>query len=544
MDIRKVSIAKRAVLFCAFLTLVSCLIGSGAFFVLSKVNSITNTINEYWVPGLIQAQELSNDIASIRLEGQRIRATELSSVIATSKQIIVQNEANITTTLFTLKNAHNDPEKTAIANQLSTAVNTYFQSLNELIGKIENNSLSQQRSIELNKELAVKGSELYRHLGALIKYNEVGVSKATRSADQTFNNAIIILVAVILAAVIINILLGMLFIRSIVTPLNQAVILLNSISQGNLNNQIEINEAHNDETSLLFHSMRTMQHNLSSMVEKITLSSQNLSSAAFQINEVMAQSNNDLRSQSEQIDQSSESISQMNIAIDEVSHNASVTSALSQSSDQDAQQAKANLDESMRAISELVNEVLAVSSSTSSLEKSTDEIASVLVVIQSIADQTNLLALNAAIEAARAGDYGRGFSVVAEEVRSLAHRTQESTKEIESLISNIQHHTKNTVESLKESSQKAGYTLTQSEQVSTSLEKVTRAISEINGKNIVIATATEQQAMATKELNRNIDNVKELSTSTASGANQTFVATQELNNLAADLNDAVMSFKI
>eukprot|EP00493_Phyllostaurus_siculus_P025451 UN25795 len=138
----------------------------------------------------------------------------------------------------------------------------------------------------------------------------------------------------------------MLFIRSIVTPLNQAVILLNSISQGNLNNQIEINEAHNDETSLLFHSMRTMQHNLSSMVEKITLSSQNLSSAAFQINEVMAQSNNDLRSQSEQIDQSSESISQMNIAIDEVSHNASVTSALSQSSDQDAQQAKANLDES------------------------------------------------------------------------------------------------------------------------------------------------------------------------------------------------------
>ena len=100
------------------------------------------------------------------------------------------------------------------------------------------------------------------------------------------------------------------------------------------------------------------------------------------------------------------------------------------------------------------------------------------------------------------------------------------------------------MESLKESSQKAGYTLTQSEQVSTSLDKVTRAISEINGKNIVIATATEQQAMATKELNRNIDNVKELSTSTASGANQTFVATQELNNLAADLNDAVMSFKI
>ncbi|MEI8641791.1 methyl-accepting chemotaxis protein [Pseudoalteromonas sp. Hal099] len=296
------------------------------------------------------------------------------------------------------------------------------------------------------------------------------MSKATRSADQTFNNAIIILVAVILAAVIINILLGMLFIRSIVTPLNQAVILLNSISQGNLNNQIEINEAHiMTKPVCFFIACALCSITYQAWLKKLPLSSQNLSSAAFQINEVMAQSNNDLRSQSEQIDQSSESISQMNIAIDEVSHNASVTSALSQSSDQDAQQAKANLDESMRAISELVNEVLAVSSSTSSLEKSTDEIASVLVVIQSIADQTNLLALNAAIEAARAGDYGRGFSVVAEEVRSLAHRTQESTKEIESLISNIQHHTKNTVESLKESSQKAGYTLTQSEQVSTSL---------------------------------------------------------------------------
>ena len=171
-------------------------------------------------------------------------------------------------------------------------------------------------------------------------------------------------------------------------------------------------------------------------------------------------------------------------------------------------------------------------------------ISKVLDVIRAIAEQTNLLALNAAIEAARAGDAGRGFAVVADEVRALAHRTQQSTQEIEQMIGGIQQGTNQAVDAMQHSSQRARATLEMARAAGKALDTITEAISHISERNLVIASASEEQAQVAREVDRNLVNIRDLAQQTAAGAHQTSAASQELSRLAVDLNGLVMRFRV
>jgi methyl-accepting chemotaxis protein len=165
-------------------------------------------------------------------------------------------------------------------------------------------------------------------------------------------------------------------------------------------------------------------------------------------------------------------------------------------------------------------------------------------VIRGLADQTNLLALNAAIEAARAGEAGRGFAVVADEVRALAHRTQTSTSEIERMIGNIQGGTVQAVDSMRNSTDRAESTLNIAKGAGLALDTINTAIVEINERNLVIASAAEEQAQVAREVDRNLVNIRDLSTQTAAGAHQTSAASSELSRLAVGLNGMVSKFRV
>ncbi|EPN53990.1 methyl-accepting chemotaxis protein, partial [Pseudomonas syringae pv. actinidiae ICMP 18807] len=172
------------------------------------------------------------------------------------------------------------------------------------------------------------------------------------------------------------------------------------------------------------------------------------------------------------------------------------------------------------------------------------DISKVLDVIRAIAEQTNLLALNAAIEAARAGEAGRGFAVVADEVRALAHRTQQSTREIEQMVGSIQTGTGNAVTAMEQTSVQAHKTLEMANGAGKALLEITESISQINERNLMIATAAEEQAQVAREVDRSLVSIRDLSSQTSEGSNQTAIATAELSTLAAGLNRLTKQFRV
>jgi methyl-accepting chemotaxis protein len=177
------------------------------------------------------------------------------------------------------------------------------------------------------------------------------------------------------------------------------------------------------------------------------------------------------------------------------------------------------------------------------LAEQSREIGKVLDVIRAIAEQTNLLALNAAIEAARAGEAGRGFAVVADEVRALAHRTQQSTREIEQMIGRVRGDTESVVQSMHGNSQRVAATLSIAEEAGLALAQITRAMEQIHERNLVIASASQEQSAVAREVDRNLLNIRDLSLQSADASTRTSATSQQLSQLAAGLQNLVLRFR-
>ncbi|WP_434093679.1 methyl-accepting chemotaxis protein [Pseudomonas atacamensis] len=287
-----------------------------------------------------------------------------------------------------------------------------------------------------------------------------------------------------------------------------------------------------------------MQHNLRDTIRRISESSTQLASAAEELSSVTEDATRGLHQQSQEIEQAATAVNQMTAAVEEVANNAVATSEASRESDRIARQGREQVQQTVASIEFLAGDVTNNAAQVEALAQKVHGISKVLDVIRSIAEQTNLLALNAAIEAARAGDAGRGFAVVADEVRALAHRTQQSTQEIEQMIGGIQQGTDSAVSSMQQSNSRARSTLELAKSAGSALEEIASAFTLINERNLVIASASEQQAAVAREVDRNLMNIRDLAMQTSAGANQTSAASQELSKLAVDLNGMVARFSV
>ncbi|WP_371929195.1 methyl-accepting chemotaxis protein [Pseudomonas sp. KD5] len=286
-----------------------------------------------------------------------------------------------------------------------------------------------------------------------------------------------------------------------------------------------------------------MQTSLRETLQLISGTSTQLAAAALQMNQSTQQDSSRLQQQHNEIEQAATAVNEMTVAVEEVARNAVSTSDSTRQSTHQANQGQARVIETLDSIQAMSSNAGVALQQVQTLAEQSREIGKVLDVIRAIAEQTNLLALNAAIEAARAGEAGRGFAVVADEVRALAHRTQQSTREIEQIIGRVQGDTNGVVMSMHDNSQRVAETLSIAEQAGLALAEITRAMEQIHERNLVIASASEEQAQVAREVDRNLLNIRDLSLESADAATRTSATSQELSRLAAGLQNLVVRFK-
>ncbi|WP_442969420.1 methyl-accepting chemotaxis protein [Pseudomonas sp. PS02290] len=287
-----------------------------------------------------------------------------------------------------------------------------------------------------------------------------------------------------------------------------------------------------------------MQSGLKNTVHQIADAANQLASAAEELTAVTEDSTRGLVTQNGEIQQAATAVNEMTAAVEEVARNAVSTSQISNQTAEDAMKGQKQVQQAVTAINTVTEVINDSTQRVEALAEQIHDITKVLEVISGIAEQTNLLALNAAIEAARAGEQGRGFAVVADEVRALAHRTQTSTGEIEAMISRVRNGADEAVHAMGKSRTLVQNTQLLATEAGLALERISNGVSQINERNLVIASAAEEQAQVAREVDRNLVNIQDLSTQTAAGANQTSASSQELSRLAMSFNSLVGQFKL
>jgi methyl-accepting chemotaxis protein len=279
-------------------------------------------------------------------------------------------------------------------------------------------------------------------------------------------------------------------------------------------------------------------------LQLIADSSRQLAAASGEMTAITAQSSTDLGQQSSEIQQAATAVTEMTAAAEEVARNTVSTSQASKNSEGAAHRGKGRVQETIEAIELMSSNVKQASSQMQALASQSQDVGKVLDVIRAIAEQTNLLALNAAIEAARAGEAGRGFAVVADEVRALAGRTQSSTLEIEEMVNAIRNGTSQVVEAMQSNNLQVQNTLSIAELAGVALDEIAQDAAMIHERNLVVAGASQEQAHVAREIDRNLVNIRDLSVHTSQGASQLSIASEELSSLSVGLDGMMKGFKL
>ncbi|RMS91621.1 Methyl-accepting chemotaxis protein [Pseudomonas coronafaciens pv. oryzae] len=344
--------------------------------------------------------------------------------------------------------------------------------------------------------------------------------------------------------VLVMVLLLTLIVRSIVRPLKAAVGAMADIASGESDLTRTLETHGKDEITELGTHFNAFVAKLRNVVSLLQNSSMALGIAASESGSNAEQAQNRSLQQSQQMDLVATAVNEVTYGVQDVAKNAEHAASEMRDAESRAQQGQINIDNSLRQIEHLSGTIGQAVDVMHNLSSESTKIGSVLEVISSIADQTNLLALNAAIEAARAGEQGRGFAVVADEVRLLAQRTQKSTAEIQAIIERLQTYSDAAVKVIGDSSRSSQLTIEQANQAGQSLTSISQALRNLNSLNASIASATLQQTHVVDDINQNVTQAAQLSQSTAMAAEQSTSASQHLRELSEELSALLKQFKV
>lgn len=443
-----------------------------------------------------------------------------------------------------------------VANDLRSAFNANALLASELKSHVDKSQLAVQsirtlleRDLLDADAISVTSDEVFTQASQAISatyglYDAI-VPKIDAIFDQRIrsaNNTLYLSVALVLVVVLATVYLFSALYISVRINISQIGDATQRISSGDLTTRIELSSK--DEMRQIAKSFNNMGDQFTQVVGKLIEAADQLNGTAKEVSTISVESASSVERQHNETNQVATAIEEMTATVRSVADNAGGASDTATMVNNEAQGGKTVVEKASEAISSLAEEIERASGVIKGLEEDGEKIGTVLDVIKSIAEQTNLLALNAAIEAARAGEQGRGFAVVADEVRTLASRTHESTQEIEDMIVRLQNGTQNAVSVMESSRGQAQKGAEQARQAAQALETIAGAVETINGLNTQIATASEQQRSVADEINRNINSISELSDTAAKGAAKTKSSADKMSGLAENLRSLVGQFKV
>jgi len=540
MPLRHLNIATRSYLSFSLIAVLVVVLG---LFSIDKISSMREAV--------VYTEQVTN--VGTRYLGE-VRSHTLGLRVITLRMAIAREPAQLAPTLARLEVLKGllDNGVKGYGAVMPAAGKPVFAEMQQLIGQYhvlldQYKRLSEQNQVpQMQAMLSGAMQDISNRIGELydnlVKLSSDAAEQYTAKARDDYQRALYLTFGVIGLVLVLTIALAWLLTRSIVSPLREAIGVAQNIAGGDLSHPVHASGR--DEATQLMHALAAMQASLKDALRLIGDSSHQLAAASEQMSAITQQTSRDLNRQSDEIQQAATAVTEMSVAVEEVARNTVSTSEVSRQSEDAARRGRERVGEAISSISKMSDDVHEASRQIEALSVQSQQVGKVLDVIGAIAGQTNLLALNAAIEAARAGEAGRGFAVVADEVRALAARTQSSTLEIEEMVNAIRSGTARVVQSMQSNSQQVGHTLQVAELAGQALDEISNGASAIHERNLVVASATEEQAQVAREVDRNLLNIRDLAVQTSEGADQISAASQELASLSIGLNGMMKRFQL
>ncbi|MCF5709295.1 HAMP domain-containing protein [Pseudomonas syringae] len=541
MSLRNMNIAPRAFLGFAMIGALMLILGVVALSQMSKIRGATEVLADNNVPSIKSLDRFAEVSIRLRVLSYRLLVNREPEIQQKTIELLAMRNKQINDAQAIYEKLISDPNERALYNQYVQLLGQYRDLESRMKTLTLANKVDELQDL-LNKDMLSNSDQMNAVLIKLVDINTAQLMQVKKQAAEEYESAFNRVIGLLIAATLLTLVFAWMLIKSITTPIAAALTAAETIAQGNLTQPINVDGT--DEAGRLLQAMKTMQDKLRDTLQRISGSATQLASAAEELNAVTDESARGLVQQNDEIEQAATAVNEMTSAVEEVARNATSTSEASRNATASAGDGRDLALETVNAIERMSGDVKETAELIGNLANESRDIGKVLDVIRGLADQTNLLALNAAIEAARAGEVGRGFAVVADEVRALAHRTQQSTSEIERMIGSIQGGTEQAVSSMRNSTERAESTLSIAKGAGLALDTINSAVEEINERNLVIASAAEEQAQVAREVDRNLVNIRDLSAQSTTGANQTSAASTELSRLAVDLNSMVGRFSL
>ncbi|EKG42995.1 Methyl-accepting chemotaxis protein [Pseudomonas syringae pv. avellanae str. ISPaVe013] len=538
---RNLKVSARAALSFMFIALLLVALGGISVWKMGEIRDTAKDLEDDAFASVVVADRINATMLRLRLEVRRMLTQTNPQDMATTTGMIASLSEDLKKQIALYAPFVASDKEGQLFKAVSENTDKALVAFDQVTALIRKNAANEALAY-LSSNVTPVTRLLDDAVNGLVQMNIDEAANSGKESEDSYQSGLTFVIFIIAAATLATIVLAVLFTKSIVAPLRDMLRVNDTIAKGDLRSVITVTGK--DEFSDLMRATQVMQNNLRDTIKLIGDSSTQLASAAEEMNAVTEESSRGLLRQNNEIDQAATAVNQMTAAVDEVARNAAAASDAAKASDQSTRTGAARVTSTVDAIEKLSKTVQNTSADVERLAVQSKDISKVLEVIRTIAEQTNLLALNAAIEAARAGEQGRGFAVVADEVRALAHRTQTSTQEIEKMIGDILTGTAQATKAMSESCDQADGTLTIAHEAGAALTLIAKAINEINEMNLMIATASEQQAQVARSVDGNLMSIRDLSIQSATGANQTATASSELSVLAADMNKLVARFSL